>query len=117
MPFIIQFVDGKAMLRTGDTGDWIGTFSGHGGAVWGCTMNTEGTRAATGSADFSAKIWNVTSGKELLNIPQSHIVRAVDLSATDSGRRLLTANNKQQVFVYDLEAPSARKYTILRLPP
>ncbi|VDD79409.1 unnamed protein product [Mesocestoides corti] len=92
------------MLRTGDTGDWIGTFTGHSGAVWCCTLNAEGTRAATGAADFTAKIWDVTSGHELLNITQDHIVRAIDLSATDGGKRLLTANNKQQVFVYDLES-------------
>ena len=53
-------LDGKAILCEGITGDWVGTFEGHNGAVFSAVMNDAVTLAATASADFTACV-NVLS--------------------------------------------------------
>ncbi|XP_053990566.1 serine-threonine kinase receptor-associated protein isoform X2 [Hylaeus anthracinus] len=103
--WVSRLDDGKPMLRQGDTGDWIGTFEGHKGAVWGVALNPDATRAASGAADFNAKVWDAIKGEEIYSFQHKHIVKSVNFS-TDSNY-LCTGSNEKLVRIYDLNKPDA----------
>ncbi|EEB98303.1 hypothetical protein MPER_02214, partial [Moniliophthora perniciosa FA553] len=87
------------------TGDWIGTFLGHKGAVWSTKLSPDASRAASGSADFTAKVWDTYSGNCLHSFPHNHIVRSVAISP--SSLHLLTGGQEKKVRIFDLNRPDA----------
>ncbi|XP_054821410.1 uncharacterized protein LOC129320180 [Prosopis cineraria] len=106
--------DSSPMLRNGETGDWIGTFEGHKGAVWSCCLDTNALRAATASADFSSKVWDALTGDELHSFEHKHIVRACAFS--EDTHLLLTGGVEKILRIYDLNRPDASPREVDKSP-
>ncbi|KAI0130392.1 WD40-repeat-containing domain protein [Xylariales sp. AK1849] len=99
--------DNNPMLRDGQTGDWIGTFIGHKGAVWQARLSPDASAAATASADFTAKVWDTHTGECLYTLSHGHIVRAVAYPP-DNSDLLATGGYEKKLRIWDLsEASSA----------
>lgn len=90
------------MLRDGLTGDWIGTFIGHKGAVWSARLSEDASLAATGSADFSAKVWDTFTGETLGTLQHNHIVRAVAFPPGQRPGVLATGGMEKKLRVFDI---------------
>ncbi|KAK1407636.1 hypothetical protein QVD17_39257 [Tagetes erecta] len=66
-----------------DNGERLGTYRGHNGAVWCCDVSRDSTRLITGSADQTAKLWDVQTGTPLFTFNFDSPARAVDFSVGD----------------------------------
>lgn len=104
------------MMRDGVTGDWIGTFIGHKGAVWSSRLSTDATLAATGSADFSARVWDTTTGECIHNLAHNHIVKSVAFPLQDHPQFLATGGQEKKLRVFDLSRASNASPTALHDP-
>jgi serine-threonine kinase receptor-associated protein len=96
--------DKQPTIRSGETGDWIGCFQGHKGAVWSCKVDAATrTLCATASGDFSAKLWCATTGKELYEFKHKHVVKTVEFS--HDTLQIATGCQDGLIRVYDTCAP------------
>lgn len=61
-------------------GERLGSFVGHGGAVWCIDVNWDSTHVLTGSADNTARIWDLQTGKGINEFTTKSAVRTCGYS-------------------------------------
>ncbi|CAH9120224.1 unnamed protein product [Cuscuta europaea] len=66
-----------------DNGERLGTYRGHNGAVNCCDVSRDSSRLITGSADTTAKLWDVKTGTEQFTFKFDSPCRSVDFSVGD----------------------------------
>ncbi len=72
--------DSVASVWYSFNGERLGTLEGHKGTIWSIDVSQDSKLALTGSADFSAKLWNVETGECLYTWVQKSPVRRVEFN-------------------------------------
>lgn len=108
-----NFSDRLPMVRDGVSGDWIGTFAGHKGAVWSCRLDPSGSLAATASGDFSVKVWDAITGQSLWDFQHKHIVKSCDFSP--NSKKLATGGHEGVLRIFNLTDQKNMKTNVLTI--
>ena len=82
--------DHHPTLWYADTGNRVGTYIGHNGAVWTADITRDSKTLATGSADTSCKLWDVGSGVCFQTFQFDQPVRAVSFAIGDEKMLITT---------------------------
>jgi len=85
-----------AVLDEGKAGS---NFAIGGNAVNMAAFSPNGTEVVTASRDGTARIWDVATGRQLVELPAQYIVYAAQFSA--NGAEVMTANDGGQVTIWD----------------
>ena len=73
---------------------------GHSNTIWEVAFSPDGKRLATASADRTVKIWDTTTGQELLTL-KGFMWGARSVAFSPDGNRLAAASFEEVVKVWD----------------
>jgi len=87
-------IDHVARVWRADSGgrlELVHTLKGHAGPVWSVAFHPEGERLASGSEDFSIKLWDLDSGLEMVTL-HGHLASVRSLDFTPDGKTLASGS-------------------------
>ncbi len=79
-------------------GDWVSTDD----AVFAIALSPDGTKLASGGADRAIRVFEVTTGKELLSI-EDHADWVMDVAWSPDGTKLASASRDKTAKVFDVK--------------
>ncbi|CDK24887.1 unnamed protein product [Kuraishia capsulata CBS 1993] len=89
--------DRVASVWYSSNGERLGTFIGHIGTIWSIDIDPESELVVTGSADFSAKLWNARTGECVHTWSLPSPVRRVEFNATGEKFLMVTDQVMKQL--------------------
>jgi len=89
-------------------GERLGTYEGHGGAVWCLDPKWDNEHLITGAADNSCRLWDVQYGKQIGIIETKSAVRTCNFSY--SGNMLCFTTDKQMGYFCDINVVDSRVF-------
>ena len=90
------------MLWDSVSGKKLLSLEGHKHYVHGVAFSPDGRRLATGSYDGTAKVWDSTTGKELISFHHGGYV--FDVAFSPDGQHLASAGTNQTIKIWDIDS-------------
>jgi len=91
-------------------GERLGTYDGHGGAVWCLDPKWDNSHLVTGAADNTCRLWDIENGKNISVIKTNTSVRTCNFSY--SGNLVCFTTDKQMGYPCEINVVDARTFSI-----
>jgi WD40 repeat protein len=85
----------------------LATLRGHTDRIYDVRFSPDGRLIATGSYDFTARVWDAASGREL-KVLRGHRDTVAGVAFTPDGKRLVSGGEDRTVRVWDLDSGRSR---------